>query len=199
MGRPLYDNAGFLEAARALAAEAGPAAVTVDSVAKRVKAPKGSFYHRFPSRDALLGQLWLDLVLEFQQGFVAAIGAGDGLTAALHLPRWSRAHLNEARLLSLYSRHDFVQGDWPDELKGGVREQTERVEQCLVKFARDTFGRAGAPQIRRATFVLLEVPVAAVKGHLAKREAPPPLVDELIERTYHAIVRDPDQAKPRPA
>jgi hypothetical protein len=37
------------------------------------------------------------------------------------------------------------------------------------------------------------VPVAAVKGHLERREAPPPLVDDLIERTYRAIVRGDDQ------
>jgi AcrR family transcriptional regulator len=190
MGRPIYDNAGFLEAARILASEGGPAAVTVDSVAKRVKAPKGSFYHRFESRDVLLGQLWLQMVLEFQKGFVAAIEEGDGLAAALHMPRWARAHLEDARLLSLYSRHDFVQGDWPDELKKGVREQAERIEHCLVKFSRDTFGRAGESQIRRSTFVLLEVPVAAVKGHLERREAPPPIVDDLIARTYRAIVQD---------
>jgi AcrR family transcriptional regulator len=188
MGRPLYDSAGFLEAARVLASEGGPAAVTVDSVAKYIKAPKGSFYHRFASRDVLLGQLWLETALAFQEGFVAAIQAGDGLAAALHMPRWSRAHLDDARLLSLYSRHDFVQGNWPNELKVGVREQTERVEQCRTKFARDVFGRAGATQIRKSNFVLFEVPIAAVKGHLARREAPPPLVDELIARTYHAIV-----------
>jgi AcrR family transcriptional regulator len=190
MGRPLYDSAGFLEAARLLAAEGGPAAVTVDSVAGRLKAPKGSFYHRFASRDVLLGQLWLKLVLAYQEGFVAAIEAGDGLAAALHLPRWAREHMEDTRLLSLYSRHDFVQGDWPDELKQGVREQAERLEQCVVKFSRDVFGRAGAPQVRRSRFVLLEVPVAAVKVHLQKREAPPPLVDELIARTYRAIVED---------
>ena len=190
MGRPLYDSAGFLEAARLLASEGGPAAVTVDSVANRLKAPKGSFYHRFASRDVLLGQLWLKLVLEFQVGFVAAIQAGDGLAAALHLPRWAREHLEDTRLLSLYSRHDFVQGDWPDELKKGVREQAERLEQCVARFSREIFGRAGAPQILRSRFVLLEAPVAAVKGHLARREAPPPLVDELITRTYRAIVED---------
>src|ERR1700748_2634744 len=117
MGKPMLDHAGFIQAPRALASAYGPAAVTVDSVANRLKAPKGSFYHRFASRDVLLGQLWLQLVLEFQVGFVAAIQAGDGLAAALHLPRWAREHLEDTRLLSLYSRHDFVQGDWPDELK----------------------------------------------------------------------------------
>src|ERR1700741_62222 len=99
MGRAVFDNADFLSAARVLAAERGPAAVTVDSVTAPLKAPRGSFYYRFASRDLLLGELWLTTVLAYQQGFVAAIEAGDGLAAALHKPAWSRAHLDDARLL----------------------------------------------------------------------------------------------------
>jgi AcrR family transcriptional regulator len=162
--------------------------VTVDSVAQHLHAPKGSFYHRFASRDALLGELWLTTVQAYQQGFVAAIEAGEGLAAALHTPRWSRAHRDDARLLLLYSRHDFVQGDFPPPLRRGVREQAARFEACLARFARDAFGRAGAAQLKRATFVLAEVPIAAVKGYLERREAPPALVDELIAKTYRAIV-----------
>lgn len=37
-------------------------------------------------------------------------------------------------------------------------------------------------------FVLCELPIAAVKGYLERRERPPPLVDELISLSYHAIV-----------
>jgi AcrR family transcriptional regulator len=188
MGKPMFDHAGFIEAARALASAHGPTAVTVDSVAQHLKAPKGSFYHRFASRDALLGELWLTTALAYQKDFFAAIEAGDGLAAALHVPRWSRTHLDDARLLLLYSRHDFVQGDFPAPLKRGVREQAERFEACLSRFAREAFGRAGPSQIKRATFVLGEVPIAAVKGYLVRREPPPPLADELIETTYRAIV-----------
>ncbi len=188
MGRAQFDRADFLAAARALTAERGPVAVTVDSIIERLKAPKGSFYHRFASRDALLGELWLATVLAFQEGFVAAIEAGDGLRAALHIPGWAREHLDDARLLLLYSRHDFVDGEWPATLKRGVADQTKRVETCLKTFARHAFGRAGPAQLRRATFVLLEVPTAAVKQHLQRREPPPPLVDELITKTYYAIV-----------
>ncbi|HLW89721.1 MAG TPA: helix-turn-helix domain-containing protein, partial [Roseiarcus sp.] len=169
MGRPLFANADFLDAARALASERGPAAVTIDSVTQRLKAPKGSFYYRFPSRDALLGELWLEAVLAYQQGFVAAIEAGDGLAAALHTPAWARRHLDEARLLLLYSRRAFVEGDWPATLKQGVRDQAQRFEGCLKSFARQAFGRAGATQLRRAAFVLAEVPIAAVKPHLQRR------------------------------
>jgi AcrR family transcriptional regulator len=163
-------------------------AVTVDSVTQRLKAPKGSFYHRFRSRDALLGELWLKTVLAYQEGFVAAIEAGDGLAAALHTPAWARRHLEDARLLLLYSRHDFVQGDWPADLKRGVRDQAQRFEACLASFARQAFGRVGPANLRRAAFVLAEVPIAVVRSHLARREPPPRLVDELITATYHAIV-----------
>jgi AcrR family transcriptional regulator len=188
MGRPRFDSEEFLAAARALVSERGPTAVTVDLVIERLKAPKGSFYYRFASRDALLGELWLSTVLAYQEGFIRAIDSGEGLAAALHTPAWVRRHIDDARLLLLYSRHDFVQGDWPAPLKRGVREQAERFMGCLESFARQAFGRAGPSEVRRATFVLAEVPTAAVKQHLERREPPPPLVDELITRTYRAIV-----------
>ena len=199
MGRALFDTAGFLAAARALASEHGPGAVTIDAVTQRLKAPKGSFYYRFASRDALLGELWLATTLDYQEGFAAAIEAGDGLAAALHTPAWARRNLDDARLLLLYSRHDFVQGDWPAALKRGVRAQAERFEDCLGSFARRAFGGTGTAQLRRATFVLAEVPIAAVTGHLRRGEPPPPLVDELITKTYRAIVGGGEDGVARPA
>ena len=50
------------------------------------------------------------------------------------------------------------------------------------------FGRAGPAQVRRAPFVLAEVPIAAIKSYLQKGEPPAPLADELIATTYRAIV-----------
>jgi AcrR family transcriptional regulator len=188
MARTLFDSAAFVGAARDIAANLGPGAVTVDAVIARAQAPKGSFYHRFASRNALLGQLWLQTVLAYQAGFVAAIEAGDGPGAALHTPSWARAHLEDARVLLLHGRHDFVQGEWPGSLQQDVAEQTRRMEGCLKTFARQYFGGIRAPDIRRAQFVLLEVPVAAVKSHLQKGERPPALVDDLITRTFNAIV-----------
>jgi AcrR family transcriptional regulator len=191
MARTLFDSAAFVGAARDIAANLGPGAVTVDAVIAHAQAPKGSFYHRFASRDALLGQLWLQTVLAYEAGFVAAIEAGDGLGAALHTPSWARTHLDDARVLLLHGRHDFVQGEWPGSLQQGVTEQTLRMEGCLKTFARQYFGGTRAPDLRRAQFVLLEVPVAAVKSHLQKGERPPALVDDLITRTFNAIVHGP--------
>jgi AcrR family transcriptional regulator len=188
MGHALFEHADFLAAARELAAELGPAAVTVGSVTERLKAPKGSFYYRFASRDLLLGELWLNTVLDFQEGFVAASAAGDWLAAALHTPAWVRLHLAEARLLLLYSRHDFVHGPWPTSLKRGAADQAQRFIDCLERFARDALGGTGAKEMRRAQFVLADAPGAAVRPHLHRREAPPAMVDDLVRLTYHAFV-----------
>jgi AcrR family transcriptional regulator len=189
MGRARFDNARFLGAARDIAHEIGPAGVTVGSVTQRLGAPTGSFYYRFPSRDLLLGELWLATALAFQEDFVAAIETGHGLAAALHTPVWVRAHLDDARLLLLYHRDDFVQGEWPEALKRGVALQAQRVDDCYEKFARDTFGEANPEQLRIAQFVLADVPKAAVIPHLRRREPPPPVVDELIRLSYRAIVQ----------
>src|SRR2546426_950506 len=159
MGRPKYDDGDFLNAALAIAAERGPAAATVGSIAARLKAPVGSFYHRFASRDVLLGELWLRTVVDFHQGIAAALDAGDGLRAALHTPAWVRGHLDEARLLLLYHRDDFVHGPWPEALRDGVAAQTVRMETGFARFARLVFGRAGRGELRRAQFLLAEMPV----------------------------------------
>jgi len=188
MGLAHFKHADFLDAARELAAELGPAGVTVDLVNERLKAPKGSFYYRFASRDLLLGELWLTAALAYQEGFVAAIEAGDGLKAALHMPAWVRLNLDDARLLLLYSRHDFVQGEWPAPLKKAVADQARRFETCLERFAREALGSTEPQKIRIAQFVLVDVAMGAVGPHLRRRETPPLLIDELIRDTYRAIV-----------
>ena len=198
MARPAFDHADFLDAALALVAERGPSAATIAAVTERLRAPTGSFYHRFPSRDALLGELWLKTVLAFQQGVEAALAVGDGLAAALHTPIWVREHLDEGCLLLLYHRDDFVHGDWPPKLQQEVAAHAERSRASLQKFATSKFGRAGPDELRRAQFVLAEVPVSAVRQHLRRREPPPPIVDELIRTTYLAIVGDNPDREPRP-
>ena len=195
MGRPKYSNADFLAAALAIAAAHGPAAVTVAAVAERLRAPTGSFYHRFSSRSVLLGALWLQTVLDFERGVEAALDAGDGLGAALHTPAWVRQHPDEARLLLLHHRDDFVQGEWPEELRDRVAAMAERGKARAAGFARLIFGEDGPGELRRVQFLIAEVPVAAVRQHITRREPPPPLVDGLIRATYRAVVADYRRAR----
>lgn len=190
MPRPKFEQADFFAAALAIAAEHGPTAATVASITERLKAPVGSFYYRFASRDLLLGELWLQTVLDFQQGITTALNAGDALGASLHTPAWVRQHVDEARLLLLYHRDDFGEGGWPQHLRDGVAAQTRQIEAGIIHFARLVFGREGAGELRRAQFLLAEVPVSVVRQHLRRREPPPSLVDDLIRATYHAVIAD---------
>jgi AcrR family transcriptional regulator len=190
MGRPRYSDADFLAAALAIAAERGPAAVTIASVTERLRAPTGSFYHRFASRSVLLGALWLQTVLDFRRGIGAALDRGDGLGAALHTPAWVREHPDEARLLLLHSRDDFVRGEWPEALREQAVALAERGEAGTARFARLVFGADGPEELRRARFLLAQAPVAAVREHIFRREPPPPLVDDLIRATFRAVVAD---------
>src|SRR5258706_13076192 len=191
MVRPSFEHTAFLAAARDLAAQNGPAAVTVTSVTERLGAPTGSFYYRFASRDVLLAELWLATALAFQRGFVAAIKAGDGLTAALHTPVWVRAHLDDACVFLLHHRDDFVQGAWPAALTARVAQQARRVDACYKRFARDVFGGANAEMLRLARFVLADVPKAAVSPHLRRPEPPPLIVAEMF-RITNGAVRNPN-------
>src|SRR3984893_14647988 len=133
----------FPSAAQAIAAAQGPAAVTIASITARLGAPTGSFYHRFASRNVVLGELWLRTVVDFQAGIGAALDAGDGLPAALHTPAWVRAHPDNARLLLMYDRKDFVQGEWPEELRERVAEMTQRMEAGSLRQAAAIFCRGG--------------------------------------------------------
>jgi len=188
MARPKFADGDFFTAARNIAAERGPAAVTVGSISERLSAPVGSFYHRFASRDVLLGELWLQTVNDFQRGIAAALDAGDGLRAALHTPSWVRVHPEEARLLLLYHRDDFVQGQWPAALRERVAAHTAQSRIGTERFAQLVLGHTGPKEIRYSQFLLAELPVSVVRQHLRRREPPPPLVDELIRITFAAVV-----------
>lgn len=190
MQRAVFASEDFVAAARDLARTGGPGAITVAAVSGRMKAPTGSFYHRFPSRDALAGEVWLSLVLAFQVGFRAAADHGDWLGAALHVPAWSRANPGDARLLLGHRREDFLQGAaWPPAFQERVRAQAAAVEERFARFARDVLGGTDPDRLRRAQYVLADAPTAAVRPHLANGEAPPPVVDDLVRETFLAVAR----------
>jgi AcrR family transcriptional regulator len=190
VGRPKFDKNDFLDAALAIACERGPLAVTVGSITERLGAPTGSFYHRFASRDVLLGELWLRTVIDFQQGIGEALDLGDALKAALHTPAWVRDHPGGARLLLLYHRDDFIQGEWPAGLLDAVAQQNRGAEAGIIRFAELIFGGAGADDVRRAQFLIAELPIGLVRQHVRRGEPPPPIVDELIRVTYSAVLNE---------
>ncbi|GHE68520.1 putative transcriptional regulator, TetR family protein [Streptomyces longispororuber] len=189
---PRYDSGRFLDAAVRLAAEAGPAAVTMAAVAKAVGAPSGSVYHRFASRPALLAEVWLRTVEDFQEGWFAALGDGGqgpraaARAAAVHVVAWSRAQPRAAALL-LYGPADFGQGGWPEESEARARAGHERVRTALAELCAD-LGEDGARAAERVALAVVDVPLTIVRRHLRRGEDLPPYAEQLAGDSALALL-----------
>jgi AcrR family transcriptional regulator len=187
-----FSTAQILDATATLVAADGPGAVTIGAIGALLKAPSGSIYHRFASRDVLLGRLWLSKAAFFQNRFTEAFANSDaakaGLDAALSLPRSVRADFAGARIMLLHRREDFLAGDWPIDMAAEAARLKRQVDDAMKDIAQRLFARANAEALRLAYFAILDVPFAAVHRHVAANVMPPPYVDDLISKAYLALI-----------
>jgi AcrR family transcriptional regulator len=164
MGRKAhFSRDNFLAAALEILSERGPGGITVAAVAKSAGAPVGSVYHRFPSRDMILGELWLSLAEEFQEGFDAALQDG-GLNAALFTPRWARAHPNQARVLLLYRREELMAKNWPRDFHLRARALAEELRGAIRTFMEKSDMRISEEDYERVVFALIDAPWLLCEG-----------------------------------
>ena len=197
MGRPpKFDVDQILDAAAGLVADGGPPSANVATIASVAGAPTGSIYHRFASRDLLLARLWIRTVERAQVGFLEALDQGAleraALDAALHIPRWSRRHLTDARILIQYRKEDLA-GRWPEELRSELKDLNRSLELAIRDFTRCRYGRITAGALERTAFALVDVPYAGVRRHLLAGRKPPASVDQLVTRTVRCVL-DGDSA-----
>jgi AcrR family transcriptional regulator len=189
---PLFTSEQIVDSAMRVAATSGPASATVGAIASELGAPTGSIYHRFESKETLLAEVWLRVVSNFQEGFLSALGGEGvreaGLEAALHTPRWARAHPSEAQVLLLHRREEFIAEPWPTPLKERAADLARALDRALARFAERRFGQASAANLRRVAFALVDVPYAAVHRDLRSRKKPTATVDELVRETYEALL-----------
>jgi AcrR family transcriptional regulator len=119
-------------------------------------APSGSIYHRFRSRDELLGRLWLTKAQSFQNRWSQALENPDarlaGLEAALALPRAVRDDLEGARIMLLHRREDFLERGWPAEMQREAQRLGQQVQDVLAMTTRRLFGRNTASARQVTTF-----------------------------------------------
>jgi len=189
MGRDAhFTNEQFIDAALKIASGQGPAGVTIAAIAGEIGAPIGSVYHRFPSRDVLLAEVWLRVVSSFQESFLQFLERGAGLEAALHTPRWVRRHPAEARIILLYRQEELVTGGWPEELKVKALELKRSLEGAIAGFTARTCGKSGRKEIDRAVFALIDMPYGAVIRHVREGRKPPKEIEDYIRQTYLTIM-----------
>ena len=187
-----FSEEQILGVASRLVAAQGPSGATIGAIARAVGAPTGSIYHRFDSRDVLLGEVWLRAAASFQTAFFERLAGpaprAAGLTAALYMVRRVREHPREARLLLLHRREDFVDRGWPPAMRRRAEQLASQVERELRAFSRRVSGRVDSRTIRLVTYAVLEAPFAAIRRHVAAGEGPPRYLDALIRVTYEAVM-----------
>jgi AcrR family transcriptional regulator len=193
MGRTaLYDEDTILEAAASHLAAHGPKA-SVAALARSIGAPSGSIYHRFASRDALVAAVWLRALRSFQAGFLAALDDPDldqaALAAARHVPEWCAVSLDLAIVLNRYRIEDLVAA-WPAELAPDRDTLNAALFAALRRHSSARYGSATGDPVERTTFALVDVPGAAVRRFLDRREPPPAWSVDAVGSAALAILRD---------
>lgn len=184
MPRPArYTVDVLLDAAAELLAADGPAAVTMSAVARATGAPSGSVYHRFPTRAALCGELWVRTEERFQEAFVEALTSGDDpqqrcVAAALSVVAWCREHPVEAQVL-LAGPDELGLHEWPEPLSG----RRKRLQRKLRKVLNDIPEDAG-----RISAALIDVPYAVVRRHLRARQPVPAGADTIVADCARALI-----------
>jgi len=193
MPRPArFTDEQIVSATARVAAARGPAGATVARIAAALRAPTGSIYHRFASRDVLLGEVWLRAAESFQSGFAQRLAGPDALAAGLaavrYVPQQVRVEPQQARILLLHRREDFLDRGWPASMKARAKVLSLQMDEGVRGFCQRLFGRTDATVLRIAGYALAEAPLAAVRRHVQAKEPPPATVDALIEATYLASI-----------
>jgi AcrR family transcriptional regulator len=88
-------------------------ATTVDDLRQRCDASVGSIYHHFGSKEGLAGQLYLEILRDYHEAYLAALrqsrSARDGVVGSVrHHLHWVAAQPDRARYLFHCREHEVV-------------------------------------------------------------------------------------------
>jgi AcrR family transcriptional regulator len=184
MPRPArYTVDALLDAAAELLASDGPAAVTMSAVARGTGAPSGSVYHRFPTRAALCGELWVRTEERFQEAFIEALTGDEDpqqrcVAGALRIVQWCREHPIDAQVL-LAGPTELGMADWPETVTTRRKRLQRRLRKVLAELPDDA-GRVSA--------AIMDVPYAIVRRHLRARQAIPASADAIVIDCARALI-----------
>jgi AcrR family transcriptional regulator len=189
MGRKAYfKNEEFIDSAIQIIAEEGLGALTIAGLSTRVTAPIGSVYHRFPSRDSLIAELWLNIIESFQNEWLKILQT-DGLQATLFCMQWVRNHPSEARVMLLYRIDDLTSGEWPKDLQKRALRLSKELHEAVASFTKKQFGSITKENIDRTLFAIHDAPMGILRRYLQENKIPPKSVADLMRETYEALIK----------
>ncbi|MGL4320902.1 MAG: helix-turn-helix domain-containing protein [Paracoccaceae bacterium] len=158
---------------------------TIPAIVAAAGVSTGSIYHRFGSREALLGEAWLDALLAFNGMFLSALDSDEaaaGVNAALATPRFARTEISRARILIACRQADFLCPDTPAAIREAITTANANAFRAIGAFARQW-----GTDIETAKLALIGIPLGAVKLYLPKNPVPESL-DVAIEKAVTAVL-----------
>ena len=172
--------------------------VTIGDVSRRLGAPSGSIYHRFPSREDLLVRLWLRSVGRFHEAYLAAGRHKDPEQAlvdmALCVASFTAQHQADAVGMTLYKQSRLVEIA-PEARRGQVRTINDAVQRRLVELTRRRYPRATQRRLALVRVAAVESPYGLVRPYVWTTV--PNWMAGAIEASTRAILRLGDRPAPR--
>ena len=192
MGRnAIFDESQFIAAARMIVAGEGPAGLSMQKIAMTAGATTGSVYHRFASLDTILALTWLDAAERFQNGFAARLHGETKfydavLAGSLFTPQFSREFPDEAGVLLRCDARELVAKDLAPELQVRLKKLQRQLRRLmldtLARFpGRRTARNQNTERMALLQFLLVDMPLAAVRPHLLNRQRPPVYIDTFVQ------------------
>ncbi len=171
MPRPrVYDQDQILDAVEQLAAQSGPAAVTIRAISAAIGVSNGAVYHTFGSRAGLAGRAWLRAGHRFlgtQSELIdAAMAApgGDGVAAvvaAADAPGvFAEKYPHSSRLLWTVRREELLGPDTPTDIATQLRDLDRLLVDSIIRLARALWDRKDGAAVDVMTTCIVDLPTA---------------------------------------
>jgi AcrR family transcriptional regulator len=193
----------MLDAARDLLLERGSPNATMEAIAEVSGAPTGSIYHRFGSRDELIGRLWIRAVYRSQASFLAAMEREDAkeaaTAAAISIIDFCEEHPEDAQLLVAFRRDDLIKAVPDGTLAAELDELNRPVERAVVQLARRLYGRRSRAALDRTLLAVFDLPYGATRRYLITRASLPPGLRADVANAVSAVVNEPLRNRRTPA
>jgi len=200
----VYDPDTVLDAAESLAVQAGPAAVTIRSVAAAAGVSNGAIYHTFKSRGGLVGRTWLRAARRFlavQTGLVdAALGIpSDGNTvaavvaAAEALAVFAEDHRQSAQLLMQVERDQLIGGDTPEDIAGELLGLDDVLIDLMLRLSMSLWDRKDAGAVEVIRTCIVDLPSALL---MSRNRLDSPTAREQLRVVVRAVLAVGPPARP---
>lgn len=185
----------MLDAARGLLLDGGLRTATMEAIAVSSGAPTGSIYHRFGSRDELLGQLWTRAVYRSQASFIAALEQEDAgaaaVAAAMSIIDFCEEHPSDAQLLVAFRREDLMRALPQGRLAEELEELNRPVERAVVQLAKRLYGNRTRAALNRTLLTVFDLPYGAARRYLITGQRLPPGLRDDLSRAISAVIGEP--------